>query len=247
VTILSGAFEFFDDEQIAFGAMGVVAAPVAAVASTAARGGRWKQAPVKLDPCRGITPSEKLVQFAHDVAEKIVNAKKPKFLPQDPLSVPRTLDPDKVRQRDLKILRARISELQRDQKADRKEIAQLWELIRNLECVIFQREREIAAYQRYMSSVMEANRRMAGQVETLKTQTSELADTVAVLESKVTELQVENAVLKVKTITLDWEQATPWFLGAIGSLVVSFFLPSDVRPIGYVVSGACGTIGLLKL
>jgi len=243
VTLFSGAFEFFDDEQIAFAAMGApVAAPVAATTATAARGGsgdRWKQSAVKLDPCRGISPSEKLVRFAHDVAEKII-AKKPKFLPQDPLSVPRTLDPGNVRKRDLKILRARILELQQDQKADRGEIAELRKLILNLECVIFQGNREIATYQRYVNNLTETNRRMVGQIETLKAQTSKLADTVM-------ELQIENAALKAKMTSLDWEQATPWFIGAIGSLVVSFFLPSDVRPIGYVVSGACGTIGLFKL
>ena len=249
MTLFSGAFEFFDDEQIAFAAMGApVVAPVAAAATTAAHGGggsRWKQMAIKPDPCRGITPSEKLVQFAHDVAEKI--AVKKRFLPQDPLSVPRTLDPGNVRKRDLKILRARISELQLDQKADRKEIEQLWVLIRNLECVIFQSEREIAVYQRYAKNLTEANSRAAGQVEALKARMSKLTDTVTVLESKVTELRAENANLKAKATTLDWEQATPWFVGAIGSLVVSFFLPSDVRPIGYVVSGACGTIGLFKL
>lgn len=248
VTLFSGAFEFFDDEQ-AFAAMGApVAAPAPALASaSAARAGRWKKQDTKPDPCRGFLPSEKMARFAHEVAEKII-AKPKAFLPQDPLSVPRTLDPDNVRKRDLKILRTRLTELQRDRKADRKEIDELYGLIRNLECVIFQRDREIAAYQQYVSRLTAMNRQVAQQVDSLKTQTSGLAEHVAVLETKVGELQVENAVLKAKIETgFNWEQAAPWFAGAIGSLIVSLFLPDEAKPIGYVVSGACGTIGLLKL
>ncbi|OGT59001.1 MAG: hypothetical protein A3E01_18550 [Gammaproteobacteria bacterium RIFCSPHIGHO2_12_FULL_63_22] len=250
--ILGDAFEFFDDEQVAFASMGApVSAPAPALATSAPAAGRARTAPKKQsrfdDPCRGYVPSlysEKMVRFAHDVAEKIIAKKKTgTSAPKDPLSVPRTPDPGAVRKRDLKILRARIAELERDKKADGSEILELRELVRHLECTIQRQERELAAF-RARTAMMSAeivrlNARTAFLETEAKREVAGLRDENAALRGELAERKELSA------------RALPRLgVGVAIGLVTTFLVPDDdpvAKFLGYLMGALLAGSAVVEL